>query len=393
MPSYQKPPRAYAHLPTRNTPMFFQYLVKHRTRIMVVATVLVATAGVAFAQSEPLVSCGRTGGISCNLCDLYVLAKNVINFALFWLALPIAVIVFLWGGILLLTSRGSEEQLKQGKAALTNAVLGIIIAFAAWLIINTLLVTLGFGIKFTQGILPWNTFPTCEAPIATTFIPPVQKAACDIQNGPFSRSCTTPTGPGVEVCEDNGTWSACNEFCSTEELGKTRTCTIGNCPGSQTCAGGPGQSFWSACADNTSDACIPKLGGGSCTPTQQGDCAVNNLAGICFGNLAAEASQICLGESGGNAARGSGDDLTKDGRSFSWGLFQINLKSHTLGSLDCPKAFNKSANTIIDEDLYSKCVAAAKDPATNVRKACEIRAAAGNWSRDWTNIAHNCRLP
>lgn len=359
---------------------------------MIIVIVFAAAAGAVLAQSKPLVSCGRTGGISCNLCDLYVLAKNVIDFLLFWLALPIAVIIFLWGGILLLTSRGSEEQLKHGKAALTNAVLGVIIAFAAWLIVNTLLVTLGFGVPFTKGVLPWNQFPTCEAPIATTFIPPLQREMCDYENGPWGRACTLATGmTGIQACAPDGLWTACREACTEAEIGTSRTCTIGNCPGSQTCfpTGSGISPLWEECKDDPSDACIPKLGGGTCTPTQQGNCAVNNLASICFGDLAAEASQICFGESGGNAAKGSGKDLTKDGRPFSWGLFQINLKSHQLGSLDCPKAFN--GNSITNESLYNACVAAAKDMLTNVKKACEIRTAKGNWS-DWRNVAKNCNL-
>ncbi len=360
---------------------------------------LVAFLG-AGTYAQGLVPCGTSAGLSCNLCDLYTLVKNIIDFLLFNLALPIAVIVFLIGGILLLASQGSEERLKQGKAALTNAVFGIIIAFAAWLIVNTLLVTLGFQVPFSQA-LPWNKFPTCEAPIASSFIPPTPKERCDLKNGPFSRSCTVPSGnAGRQVCEDSGFWSACLEFCADADLGKTRTCTIGGCNGSQTCSGGPSSGFWTECKDDTTDSCIPGAGG-ICTPTQQGHCAVNNLASICFGNLAAEASQICIAESHGDPLIPckSEVDKTPSGEPVCFGLFQIHLQ-HQIGTFNCREAIEPSVDarhpwrikkTPEARTLYNNCVAAAKDPEINIRTACNIRNARGTW-RDWFNSARDCRL-
>ena len=91
-------------------------------------------------------------GDPCTLCDLSILADRFTRFLLFNVMLPIAALMILIGGILILTARDNQQQQTQGKAVLTYAVWGMIIAFAAWLIVTTLLATLGY--KDT-----WYTFP------------------------------------------------------------------------------------------------------------------------------------------------------------------------------------------------------------------------------------------
>lgn len=100
-------------------------------------------------------------GAPCTLCDLSILADRSTRFLLFNVMLPIAALMILIGGILLLTARGNQQQQTQGKAVLTYAVWGMIIAFAAWLIITTLLATLGY--KAT-----WYAFPDPSSCVAAT---------------------------------------------------------------------------------------------------------------------------------------------------------------------------------------------------------------------------------
>jgi len=131
-------------------------------------------------------------------------------------------------------------------------------------------------------------------------------------------------------------------------------------------------------------------GNGSCDPNQ-GACQTSNLA--CFGSGANAASQICGYESaGGNPLRLSGTDKTRDGKSFSVGLFQINLTVHDLG-MGCTSAFsgkNYSA-TIVNQGLYDQCVAKAQDPSFNTSYACKLYASRGNFG-DWKNTVAKCGL-
>ncbi|MEK7643047.1 MAG: pilin [Patescibacteria group bacterium] len=93
-----------------------------------------------------LVPTGCQAGCPCTLCDFYLLAHNIITI-LFELMAIIAVLSFLYGGILIMTSGGSEGKVKQGKDAITSAVIGALIAGLAWLFFSAALNSLTFGIK------------------------------------------------------------------------------------------------------------------------------------------------------------------------------------------------------------------------------------------------------
>jgi len=74
-------------------------------------------------------------------------------------AMPVAVIILIYGGLTLLTSGGSEDKIRKGKAALWQAVWGLIIVFAAWLIVDTIIKWFVAGnFQFLFG--PWNAIPS-----------------------------------------------------------------------------------------------------------------------------------------------------------------------------------------------------------------------------------------
>jgi len=131
-------------------------------------------------------------------------------------------------------------------------------------------------------------------------------------------------------------------------------------------------------------------GNGSCDPNQ-GACQSSNLS--CFGSAANAASQICGYESaGGNPLNMSRTDITKDGKSFSVGLFQLNLTQHDLG-MGCTSAFSgKNYNaTVVNQSLYDQCVAKAQDPNFNTAYACQLYNNRGNFG-DWRNTVNKCGL-
>lgn len=87
---------------------------------------------------------------SCDICDALVVFQNIINNG-FKLAIVISVIMLSWGGIVLIASGGSENNIKKGKNIITNALVGLLIALFSWTIINLL-------IHLLTGYpnLPWN---------------------------------------------------------------------------------------------------------------------------------------------------------------------------------------------------------------------------------------------
>lgn len=137
---------------------------KITSTVLITSYLLLVTASIA---SAALVPCGTSpaGGIGpvkeCTICDLFVGVKNIVDF-LVEIAWLIGVIILIYGGVMLLTSGGSEEKLKKGKTALWSAVWGLLIVFAAWLIIDTIIKWLGAGGQgVIQGWGPWNKIPGC----------------------------------------------------------------------------------------------------------------------------------------------------------------------------------------------------------------------------------------
>lgn len=136
--------------------------------VLVTCYLLLVTASVANAAiAPPLVPCGEcvsydAKGVctqihECDVCDLFLGAKNIVNY-LVLIAAPIAVVILIYGGLMLLTSGGSETKISKGKNALAMAVWGIIIVLAGWLIVDTILRSLVNG-DFIVNF--WAKFPGC----------------------------------------------------------------------------------------------------------------------------------------------------------------------------------------------------------------------------------------
>ncbi len=93
--------------------------------------------------AQGLVPCGNDPSQMCTWSQLIggsgSLVSNVINFALFGFAVPIAVAFFIWGGIKMVMSGGNESRFNEGKTVVTGVLWGLAIAFGAWLIVNTVI--------------------------------------------------------------------------------------------------------------------------------------------------------------------------------------------------------------------------------------------------------------
>ena len=112
---------------------------------------------IALPAFAALVPCS---GIDCNVCHFYEGIRNIMNFLLRVAVLPLLVISLLAAGMLYLISGGSEKFRTMAKDILWYAIIGLLVAFAAWVIVNTLLDTLGFKIPF--GPSDWTNTKICE---------------------------------------------------------------------------------------------------------------------------------------------------------------------------------------------------------------------------------------
>jgi hypothetical protein len=104
---------------------------------------ILAMPVVSLAQNVVLVPCDNSAGQPCNFNALMTLVNNIINFILYYMAIPIAAIMFAYAGFLLVTAGGEAAGARtKAKSIFTNAVIGLILAVACWLIVKLILSTL-----------------------------------------------------------------------------------------------------------------------------------------------------------------------------------------------------------------------------------------------------------
>ncbi|MBI5913613.1 hypothetical protein HY839_04210 [Candidatus Azambacteria bacterium] len=139
-----------------------------RRKLLILGAVFViAVPLIAFAA---LVPCGTSySPTPCSLCDIFVLGQVITNFLTMTIAPVLAVLAFALAGFKILTSGGSPGARQEGIKILRNTVIGLLIVFGAWIIINELLLFFA-GTFFTTsgGNMPWNEI-ICIAPV--TIVP------------------------------------------------------------------------------------------------------------------------------------------------------------------------------------------------------------------------------
>lgn len=89
-----------------------------------------------------LVPCGGAGEEECSFNHIIVLIENILNFV-FVLVIPIAAIAFTYAGFLYMTGGASPDKRKKANKIFLNVLIGIIIIMTAWIIVVTILRTLG----------------------------------------------------------------------------------------------------------------------------------------------------------------------------------------------------------------------------------------------------------
>lgn len=88
-------------------------------------------------------------GINCTLCDVAVLAQNLINAGIF-IAVFLSGALFAYAGFLYVTTV-VEDNVSQARRIFVNVAIGLVIILAAWLIVDVIMKT------FLGGSFgPWN---------------------------------------------------------------------------------------------------------------------------------------------------------------------------------------------------------------------------------------------
>lgn len=94
--------------------------------------------------------CSVTGGRNATECgdyaisDFLVLAINVSKYV-FGIIGSLTLAMFVYGGVMFLISAGSADKVGEAKKIITAAVVGLLIVFGSWLIINFVFKAMGLN--------------------------------------------------------------------------------------------------------------------------------------------------------------------------------------------------------------------------------------------------------
>ncbi|HEY4518458.1 MAG TPA: hypothetical protein VJG48_02420 [Candidatus Paceibacterota bacterium] len=105
--------------------------------------ILVSFMPMAQALAFPaLVNCGKDA-TPCTLADFWQLLARVVKFLTAYIGIPLAVLGIGVGGFHIIIARGSPGEITKGREIIVASVVGLFIALAAFLIVNTILKGLG----------------------------------------------------------------------------------------------------------------------------------------------------------------------------------------------------------------------------------------------------------
>lgn len=115
-------------------------LFKKKTRAVGISLLVLLAIFIPSYVFADLVPCN---GADCDFNDFIDLINNVINFLMFKFAVPLAAVSFAVAGVMILTAGGNTGQVEKAKEIFWNVLIGLIVALAAWLVVNAILIGLG----------------------------------------------------------------------------------------------------------------------------------------------------------------------------------------------------------------------------------------------------------
>ena len=186
--------------------------------LAVIVLVFVLGTNVASAVSWfPLVQCGHTsvadGGTPgyppeyyqpCGRCDLFKLGRNLMDALVIGLMPPIAVIMFVYAGFLILLGGALPAQIKKGQGIFKATAAGIAVMLIAWIGVNFFLKSLAVDDISNN----WFTI-TCSETVSGT------STSAGTGTGPGTSAAAACLYTGKNLCDNEQPQGGCsNSSCS-----------------------------------------------------------------------------------------------------------------------------------------------------------------------------------
>jgi hypothetical protein len=123
-----------------------KFKIKYAYLFLIIFFQFLIITKVTHADSSLVGSLGCATDGKCELNDFLKIAFWVWKWILS-ISGSLALLFFIYGGFTFLISGGSSERVTKGKTILINSIIGLVIIFTSFLIVNFILVKLGYNVN------------------------------------------------------------------------------------------------------------------------------------------------------------------------------------------------------------------------------------------------------
>jgi len=212
--------------------------MKNKKSLVIIGIALVMFVPLIVSAQTPLVPCGTSYAPTlCSLCHLFTLTQNILNFLAWIIAPTLAVLIVAIGGFKILISGPAPGKRNEGINSIKIAITGLLIVFAAWVVINEVLLFFtntsvddAAKIDITNIPLPWHKIK-CEIPEVTITPPstPLPTAFNNIRSPELTAliSCVQSRVPGgvrITSTTDTNIPATCDPMNSNERFNDLNNC-------------------------------------------------------------------------------------------------------------------------------------------------------------------------
>jgi len=189
-------------------------------KIIFVIVIMAGIFGTNYALAAGIVPCGQSeddpnttidergtlinGQYRCTLCHFFILITMIVNFVLFKLTAPLALLMLIIGGAMFMLAAGNPSTITQARKLIASVLIGIVIIYGAYFLVGVFLQSVGLA-TWTKTIYekwwdassgpftidcevdettmaPLSLAPAPAPPIAPVapFVPPIAPAAAPI---------------------------------------------------------------------------------------------------------------------------------------------------------------------------------------------------------------------
>lgn len=173
------------------------------------ANTVLAQGPCEIVHTEGIVPCSLTGANRCTLCHFFEMLNRIVNYILFCLIPPVAVFMLVIGGFLYIGAvfeflPGGIETVSRAKRLFVSVIIGMLIAYSAWLIINLFLLAIGYRNRANWwqiqcGIGGGGEGVATTAPIIP---PPVAGGTVAALSLPFDNNAVTTANLNITTSTD-----------------------------------------------------------------------------------------------------------------------------------------------------------------------------------------------